>query len=341
MKKLFTLSSILIFICFFGLKPVYAQKVKNHHHCVHLDTIQLKAQKKAIKAKEKHELKKEVEKIERELKKGKITRAGAKRNKQAAAEKHAKNIEDQLNIIDAEIALIKRNGGKNEGRDYYKNMTYLTTCHPDTIKTITHPHRTHSHFIVAFGLDNAVGKSQSLNDSPYRVGGSRFFEIGYEFSTVLIKSGYLRFNYGIDFQFNGLKPTGNRYFVRKGDQAKLEHFPYNLRKAKLRQDNFVIPMYVEIGPTDKTYRAKRFKLGLGGYAGLNLRTIQKLKYHRDGHHIKRREAFSPTTNNFIYGLGAYVGYNIVELYFKYDLNAIFRDNPVAEHNVTFGLRFVF
>ena len=83
----------------------------------------------------------------------------------------------------------------------------------------------------------------------------------------------------------------------------------------------------------------KFKLGLGGYAGLNLLTIQKLKYEEDGNNRKDKYKQNYNTNNFIYGLSGYVGVGDFAVYLKYDLNTIFKDNRVDEHNVSLGVRF--
>ncbi len=304
---------------------------------VNLNIKKLKAQKERIRVKEKEKLKAEVKAIHQALEKGKITEAEAESKKKDAAEKRAQNIEDQLNIISSNIDLLTRN--RND--PYYKNMKYLsvkadTTEHKKKEKT--NVNRTYSGLVMAFGLNNAIGPKQSINEAPYKIGGSRFFQIGWQFTTVLTNSGFLRVNYGLMFQFNGLKPTDDRYFVRQGDQVELQNFPYDLNKAKLRFDNLVIPVHFEIGPTDKDYNADEFKLGLGGYAGLNLKTMQKLKFKENGHRYKEKRINSYNTTNFIYGLSAYVGYDWLSLYVKYDLNPIFNDNPVEEHNVAIGLR---
>lgn len=333
------LISIMFFLSAAYFQQANAQFIKiNPKTNIHLDAKKLKAQKKVVAAKEKEKLKDDVKKINQELDDGKITVAKAEEKKKAAAERHAKNIEDQQDIIDANIALLKRNKGKDDDNDYYENMDYLSTT-ADTTDTDTIPNKTSSGVTWAFGLNNAIGDGQSLDDSPYKIGGSRFFEIGYEFRTVLVNSGFLRVNYGINFQFNGLKPENDQYFVKDGDQTKLEDFQYDLHKAKLRMDNLVIPVHFEIGPTDENYKADHFKLGLGGYAGVNLNTIQKLKYKRDGDNIKNKISNDYNTNNFIYGLSAYIGYDNISLYVKYDLNTIFKDNPIDTHNVAAGLRF--
>lgn len=46
-------------------------------------------------------------------------------------------------------------------------------------KEIRYDRRTYSDFVMALGLNNAIIEGQSLNDSPYKIGGSRFFEMGW------------------------------------------------------------------------------------------------------------------------------------------------------------------
>ena len=197
--------------------------------------------------------------------------------------------------------------------------------------------RTLKRLFVAFGFNNVVGKHKSFGN-PYKFVGSRFFEIGGELSTTLSKPGFYRLNYGMSFQFNGLKPKDNQYFVQDGSSTRLEEFPEHLKKSKLRMDNVVIPVHFEFGPTDTDFQARSWRIGLGGFAGMRLGTRQILKYKEDGHRRKEKSAQRLNTNDFIYGLSAYVGNGKTALYAKYDLNPVFKHNSVDEHNLSMGLR---
>ena len=164
---------------------------------------------------------------------------------------------------------------------------------------------------------------------------------------VFENSNWLRLKYGFSFQFNGLKPIDNQIFVDTGEETVLEEFPVNLDKSKFRMDNLVFPVHFELGPSKKIEKEDYFrystrnyiKVGLGGYAGFNLGTRQKLKYEEDGERVKEKLKGGYNTNNFIYGLSGYIGWRNTALYIKYDLNTIFKDNPVEQHNVSLGLRF--
>ncbi|MEX0996400.1 MAG: hypothetical protein WDZ45_05090, partial [Flavobacteriaceae bacterium] len=139
----------------------------------------------------------------------------------------------------------------------------------------------------------------------------------------------------------------NQIFVEQSDQTVLEEFPLDLDKSKFRMDNLVFPIHFEMGPSKKIERENYFrystrkyiKFGLGGYAGFNLSNRQKLKFKEDGNRVKQKLKDDYNTNNFIYGLSAYVGWRTVGLYAKYDLNTIFKDNPVEQRNISLGLRW--
>jgi len=323
----------------------------------------LKEQKAKINQQEKEALKYEVENINERLKDGSVKEDEANVLKQKAAEKRALNIENRIAIVDNQINLLERNQGK-----------MLVLMELDTItgkgirlgvdingkpaiifksknwkSEIRYDRRTYSDFVMAVGLNNAIVEGQSLNDSPYKIGGSRFFEMGWQWRTRLFKnSNFVRLNYGFSFQFNGLKPKDNQYFVALDNgQTELQEFEYDLSKSKFRIDNLVFPIHFEFGPsklktTEETMRyslRNQFRLGLGGYAGFNMGTRQKLKYDRNGDNVKDKLKRGYNTNDLVYGLSAYAGVDGVLLYVKYDLNPIFKNAAVDQRNVSLGLRF--
>ncbi|MCB0373083.1 MAG: hypothetical protein KDD31_08755 [Muricauda sp.] len=322
----------------------------------------LKAQKERIIGQEKDALKFEVREINKRMERGDISEAEAKILKEEVAKRRALNIENRVGIIDNRIALLERNEGE------VLTLSELDTLDSDRMRLdimidgkpaisfnrrpwkekIKYDRRTYSDFVFAIGLNNALIEGQSLNDSPYKIGGSRFFEMGWQWrSRVFRHSNWLRFNYGFSFQFNGLKPDGNQLFVQDGDQTVLEEFEYDLDKAKLRMDNLVFPVHFEFGPsrfrkTERTIRYSirdQFRVGIGGYGGFNLGTRQKLKYTRDGENVKDKLKRDYNTSDLIYGVSGYMGFDGVLLYLKYDLNPIFKDADVKQNNISLGLRF--
>lgn len=314
--------------------------------------------KEAIVQEEKDALKIEVEKINSDLQKASISEEEAAVLKHKSAEKHALNIENRLAIIDNKIALIQRNGEDPEndksyfavslGNENADNERIFGVSVKSKNKKIAYDRRTTSSAVLAFGLNNVITSGESIEDTDFKVGGSRFFEIGWNWNTrVFDNSNWLRVKYGLSFQFNGLKPTDNRYLVDTGEQTELQTFPLDLKKSKFRMDNLVVPVHFEFGPSKKIehedyfrYSSRsHFKVGLGGYAGINMGARQKLKFKEDGERQKQKLKANYNTHNFVYGLSGYIGWGAGSVYVKYDLNPIFKNNDKDQRNISLGLRF--
>jgi len=315
--------------------------------------------KQSIKNEERELLKVKVEAINQRFDNDEISQNEAERLKKEAAKKHALNIENRLAIIDNKIALLLRNGdndisnddddegfsiriGKRNGED--KSFYFGKRKH----RPRRYDRRTTSDMVLAFGLNNAIIEDSNLDDSPYKMGGSRFFEIGWAWKTRVFKnSNWLRFKYGYSFQINGLKPTDNKYFVQNGDETVLEVFEYDLKKSKLTISNLVFPMHFEFGPSKRIDRDdyfrysthKKLKIGLGGYAGFNIGTRQKLKYTAEGEKIKDKMKRNYNATSLVYGLSGYVAIGDTALYVKYDLSPIFKDQAQNQNNISLGVRF--
>lgn len=294
---------------------------------------------------EKGKLRYKIENINRQLGNGVITEEEAEEKKKEAAEFHAKNIENRIAIMENKFELESRNDSHN---GYIGLSEDGLTIRVNEERERKYDKRTTSDIVLAAGFNNALTEDQSLNDSDFKIGGSRFFEIGWAWKTrVFDNSNWLRFKYGFSFQFNGLKPTDNRYFVNNDGVVSLEEYEYDLDKSKFRTDYLVAPVHFEFGPskrheTDRTLRFStedKFRIGLGGYAGFSIGERQKLKYEIDGDKKKDKLKGEYNTNDFVYGLSAYMGWGGATLYAKYDLNPLF-DAPNPEmHNFSVGLRF--
>lgn len=307
---------------------------------------QLEKQKEAIVAEEKAALKKRVEEINQQLEDREISTSEANRLKEEAAEKHARNIESRLAVIDNEIEWLAGNNGNEIHRPAGDDEVITKRDRQERRKIVND--RTSTQIVVAVGFNNVLEEGGTLEDSDFKIAGSRFFEIGMAWRTqVFTNSNFLRLRYGFSFQFNGLKPTDNRYFVEDGDLTVLEVFPEELDKSKFRMDNLVFPLHFEFGGSERTNTdwgtwfssREKFRIGLGGFVGLNIGERQKLKYELNGDNVKRKMTNDFNTNDLIYGLSAYLGWGGTTLYGKYDLNPIFDDPNVKLYNVSVGLRF--
>lgn len=358
--RVITIYLVVLFVSL-AVHNVAAQDADTYERKVEL----LKKSKDQINEQEKEALKIEVEEINKRYEKTQVSFDEAKVLKESAAKNRALNIENRIAIVENEILLLERNEGKvlaaevidSTGNNGIGISIDLTKGDESSLrwekrrrwkKELKYDRRTYSDFVIAAGFNNALFEGQSINDSPYKIGGSRFFEIGWSWRTRIFEnSNFVRLNYGFSFQFNGLKPKGNQYFVIQDGQVELQEFEYGLKKSKFRMDNLVFPVYLEFGPsrvhkTHKTMRyslTNQFRVGIGAFWGFNMSSRQVLKYNRNGDNVKNILRGGYNTNELIYGLSAYIGFDGVLLYAKYDLNPIFKNAAIPQNNISLGLRF--
>lgn len=343
---------------------------------------ELEAKKEQVQKKEKEKLKAAIAELnaDEDLSKREIDSL-----KMNLAEKSAKNIENQLAIIENSIEYFERNqediytdqgysdgkselninlGGwnlisiteKDEISAFSNNKiesntskrVRVTSENKDQVKTFN---RSADEFLVlGLAFNNAMPDGGSLDDTGIRFAGSRTLEIGYARDfRVFEKSNWLRIKYGVSLQFNGLKPEGNRTFVTDGTQTTIEDFDFNLRKNKFRMDNLIFPVHFQIGKSDARLNEKtgkayfldhNFKFGFGGFVGLNVLNTQKLKYTDNlGKRIRERQRDDFNTNNILYGLSTYVGWDDFSIFAQYNINPIFRNSPMDMNNFQIGVRF--
>jgi hypothetical protein len=350
---------LALIVLAFSVQLISAQETTNSEKIKALE-----AQKEQVVTQEKGWLKTEVEAIDVQLKANEITQDEADSLKEALATKHALNIENRLAIIDNRIALLERNEnvpydtganlegftitlGKSEDSDEYDLKSLYIG--PQTKKEPKkYDRRTTSDLVFAIGFNNAIIEGQSLNDSPYKLGGSGFVELGWAWKTRLLKnSNAIRLKYGLSFQWNKLDIKDNMYFQETDNVVTLEEFPLNLDKSKFRSTNLVIPVHFEFGPSKKIEKEnyfrystyKKFKIGVGGYGGFVLQSMQKLKYDDADGNFQKDKIKDYNTNNFVYGVSSYISFGNVGVYAKYDLSTIFKDQAINQNNISLGIRF--
>ncbi|MCD2260701.1 hypothetical protein [Psychroserpens luteolus] len=309
--------------------------------------------KTKIQDEEREFLKAEVEVINERLSKGEITETKAEQLKKEAAKRRALNIENRLAIIDNKIELLKRNDAYYDDRDddevhFNFSLSKLGGLNVSSRrKPRKYDKRTTSDLVFAAGFNNAIGDGQKIGDE-YTFMQSGFVELGIAWKTRLFEdNNAVRLKYGFSFMWNKLTPKDDRYFVQNGNTTTLETFPSELKESEFRITNLVFPLHFEFGPSKKIERkgyfrystARHFKIGLGGYAGFNIGTQQKLRFKEDGDRVKEKIRRSYNASPFVYGLSAYVGYGTLGIYAKYDLSPLFKDQTFDQHNLSIGFRF--
>lgn len=312
-----------------------------------------------ITAEEKSALKDEVAQVNAQLENGQLNNDQADQQKLELAQARAANIERRTAAAQDELRKLVQDRvdglvATTTDTSSTRNKFYFSYKKGDRGKgkdSIPRSEsRTTSQFVFAFGLNHLLTDG-AMAHSDYRVWGSHFYEWGVTGNTRLLnKHNLLHLKYGLSLQYNNLRPTEDRYFEKQGQQTNLVYPGINLTENRLRNINVVLPLHLEFDFTPvKTYGDKpvfkthdSFRLGIGGYAGANIKTKQILKYRDEaGNRVRQRIKGDYNVNDFVYGLSAYVGYGEFSLYAKYDLQPLFEDNLVDQNNLSFGVRFDF
>lgn len=305
----------------------------------------------AITKMQRDSLKIEVEQVNQQLQAGTITAAQADVRKKELADIRAKNIEQKVGEEQKKLEQLVND--KVEGKiapepkksrfsfDYDKGDSKK-----DTLKQYSYK-RTTSQFVFALGVNRLV-EDDKINHDDFK-DRSDFYEWGISFNSRLFKNNnLLHVKYGLSLQYNNLRPDNNKKFVTTADgKTELMDSGLDLKVSRLRYVNLVVPVHLEFDFTPKKVNGETtyfpshesFRIGFGGYAGVNVKEKQILKYTENDHKVKHKEKGDFNVNDFTYGLSAYVGYGPVALYAKYDLQPVFDNNAIDANNLSMGVRF--
>lgn len=341
------LFTALILSCL--IHKLYAQETFESKTALLADRIE------QIHKSEKEALKKELEQINQDIEQQKINVTDAEIKKKHLAETHAKNIENQMDTIQIELAELinqKANGKLNSNRVKINDQYTLSwPKEKDSIKKNNGGEsRTTTQLVLAGGVNNAF-VNQHFAHSDFRYWGSHFYELGITLNTRLSKtSNLLHLKYGLTFQYNNLRATDNRYFQETNNETYLvKNTDHALQESRFRNVYMTFPIHLEFDWTKvetkdgkavfRTHRS--FRAGIGGYVGVNLDTKQFIEYDTPTGYNETIQHNDFNTQNFIYGLSAYVGHKSTSLYVKYDLNALFTSNSFNYHQASLGIRYDF
>lgn len=316
-------------------------------------TFEQKAKEIAIKIKsisdeEKQALKSEISAIDKQVEENKITKEEASTLKASAAEKHANNIETK--VAEQEAALRELVNGKLDIQETNDSVKKYKISIPGIKKdSLRSENRTTSQFVFAAGFNNVVTDGAVAN-SEFKYNRSSFYEWGLTWNTRLSNnSNLLHLKYGVGFQYNILQASDNRVLADINNETVLVPFFTDLRPNRTYFKNvyFVVPIHLEFDFSKtkmdgdkkifKSHQGVRF--GIGGFVGANTNSKQFIAYRQDGYKITERQKGDFNVNDFTYGLSAYIGHKQTSLYIKYDLNPIFKNNPIDQNNISLGIRF--
>ncbi len=278
------------------------------------------------------------------------TQEMAQRDKESTAALYAERINKYNELIDAQIAFEKvsmslSNGEGSEVIASFEDGVEIAIKNQK--KKSKKVIKTTSGLTLAFGYNFINGDNLGINDFSY--GNNNLFSIGVHWKRALNESQTIRLLYGIDYQTQGTELNGNRAFtINNPDNTQIERLSFNADKAKFRQDQLVFPVSIEFSGTDRRdyedgrvrytdYR--KFKFGLGGYAGFNTSSRMKYKFESEGENVKQTTINAFDNNVLLYGVDAYIGVGDFSLFGRMALNDIFKEGSVDGQYVAFGIRW--
>lgn len=303
-----------------------------------------------ITKQQKDSLKIEVEQVNQLLDKKEISSEEAAKRKEDLAERRAEKIEKLVEAEEEKLNELVKDKVEGKVAEDGTQKFKFSFGEKDSIRKVERSYRrTTSQFVFAFGVNRLVSDDKIDNENfKWR---SDFYEWGVAWNTRVFKNNnLLHLKYGLSLQYNNLRPENNKMFATTDDgQTILVDSGRDLDMSRLRYVNLVVPMHLEFDFTKKQVNGERtyfpshksVRLGVGGYAGVNVKEKQILRYSEEGHDVKHKEKGDFNVSDFVYGVSAYLGYGEISLYAKYDLQPVFANNTVDSNNLSLGIRFDF
>jgi hypothetical protein len=188
-----------------------------------------------------------------------------------------------------------------------------------------------------------LGAAGNLQRVDLRPEGSRYVNIGFNNRQRLGgKRSPLSLIFGVDAAFNNYMLNGNDKWVSQDGYTRVirQADGRDLQKTKLATTSLNLPVMFQLGLHDSHHK-RTFTLGAGGFVGYRIKTWTKLKYTEDGETIKDKDYGSYNMENFLYGLQGTIGYRSLELFAKYNMNSLFKENQGPDTQVlSFGVRLL-
>jgi len=316
----------------------------------------------SISTAEKRNLKKELKVIDKKLKKRTLSTEEALAAKRKLASFYAEKINKAVAIEEQKLQTLIKNkvNGTLVLDEAESKKSFLSVFeqednyYNDSITGLKVEKRWTSQFVLAFGAnifsnDDSGSLGAGLQDYPMGYG-----EAGFSFKYRFKKTSNLwNLKLGFSTMIDEIRPEADSdIFVTNGNETALQDSGLNLRRSHLTSVYVALPMHIELDfskpqfnkKTGQTYLQSQrgFRLGVGGFAAFRIATRQFIRYNDDdGKRITINQRDNFNVNNFNFGPSAYLGYRDVSLYFKYNINPIFRNNPADTNSLSVALRFDF
>ncbi|WP_312421130.1 hypothetical protein [Epilithonimonas sp.] len=318
----------------------------------------------SIVSTEKANMKAETDKIDEAFSSGKITKSEQIAQKEEVSKRYETIINDKIENERQQLEDITKtavtNSVYNTKPDSLKNKDFFvfSTAGLSIRKGGKSPaqYLKSSTLSVGYALANLTKDKGSFNpfenDSEMRIGNSHSVEV--QFRTDRQLGGFTSpwfIRYGLAYRTDTYMPKRPQVFVQENSQLFLEDFAEGrLKRSKLRNVYLTLPIEFQLylNPKYTEYdgkqyldvRKKMWKIGVGAYAGINTRSIVKVKYHNENDNFKKYDyTLDDGVNAFLFGGKFSLGYGGVNLFIKKDFTPIFNNkaNLPNKNGVQIGI----
>ena len=304
----------------------------------------------SIVSTEKANMKAETDKIDEAFTSGKITKAEQIAQKETVSKKYETIINDKIENERQQLEDITKtavtNSVYNTKPDTLKNKNVMVFGTSGLSIKIKKKDKSPKEYIntsavsVGYAFANLTKDKGSFNpfenDSEMRIGNSHSVEVQFRKDKQLgsFTSPWV-LRYGLAYRTDTYMPKRPQVFVQDNSQLYLEDFQEgNLKRSKLRNVYLTLPIEFQfyLNPKYTEYdgkqyldvRKKMWKVGLGAYAGINTRSIVKVKFHNENDKFKKYDyTLDDGVNAFLFGGKFSLGYGGVNLFIKKDFTPIF------------------
>ncbi|RDC63167.1 outer membrane beta-barrel protein [Adhaeribacter pallidiroseus] len=226
-----------------------------------------------------------------------------------------------------------------------KNVRVLINSRNDSVRRARNERkmsrRHHFFSTVDLGLNTFVNLPETKNSLfDLKPIGSRFVSLNQYITTRLggVKSP-LHLRTGLEFAFNNYMLAKNHRIADENDVTVFyNETTLSLEKSKLTASSINLPLMLELNFKDRNGK-ESFKIGGGGFIGYRLGSHTKIKYQSEGNTYKDKERGNYNLEDMQYGVNFVIGYKWINLFAKYNMNDLFKENRGPKMNVvSFGFR---
>lgn len=297
---------------------------------------------------EKANMKAETDKIDEAFSSGKITKAEQIAQKEMVSKRYETIINDKIENERQQLEEITKSAVKNSvySSDTIRNKNVVVFKNSGVSINIRKDKKQPTEYIntstisVGYAFTNLTKDKGSFNpfenDSEMRIGNSHSVEVQFRQDKQLgsFTSPWI-LRYGLAYRTDTYMPKRPQVFVQENSQLFLENFEEGrLKRSKLRNVYLTLPIEFQfyLNPKYTEYdgkqyldvRKKMWKIGVGAYAGINTRSIVKVKYYDEGSKFQKYDyTLDDGVNAFLFGGKFSLGYGGVNLFIKKDFTPIF------------------